>query len=144
MDQILKGRAALFSKYISEELRGAIAAKGHSQRQIAKAIERQPKNLSMWLSGERQIPMDVAYQICDHIGMDIETIVSRAEQDVIKDLGPWPPIEIDPAALSEDEKVDIAMRDFEKARMGKEEVKLAALRDENKKRESEHFADEGA
>jgi long-subunit fatty acid transport protein len=53
-------------------------------------------------------------------------------------------ITINPAALSEDEKVDIAMRDFEKARMGKEEVKLAALRDENKKRESEHFADEGA
>lgn len=139
MDQTLKGRAALFSKYISEELRGAIAAKGHSQRQIAKAIERQPKNLSMWLSGERQIPMDVAYQICDHIGMDIETIVSRAEQDVIKDLGPWPPIEVNPDVLSDDDRRRIVLEKLSNGGMG-----LAAYEDENKEAERDADPDAGA
>lgn len=138
MDQILKDRAALFSKYISEEIRGAIAAKGHSQRQIAKAIERQPKNLSMWLSGERQIPMDVAYQICDHIGMDIETIVARAEQDVIKDLGPWPPIEVDISSLSDEERKRRTL-----SKVGND-MGLAAYLDENKEAERDADPDAGA
>lgn len=130
MDQILKDRAALFSKYISEEIRGAIAAKGHSQRSIAKELERQPKNLGMWLKGERQMPMDVAYQICDYIGMDMQTIVTRAEQDVIRDLGPYLQIEIDPSLLTHDQAADLALRDLDS-----DDVGLVAYRDEHKQEE---------
>jgi hypothetical protein len=71
--------------------------------------------------------------------MEIQEITARAYTRVINELGPWPPVELNPDALSEDEKVAIAMRDLGKNGMG-----LAALRDGNKKRESEHFADEGA
>ncbi|ROT86972.1 helix-turn-helix domain-containing protein [Bifidobacterium mongoliense] len=144
MDNLLRDRAELFGKYVSAEIKGAIVAQGYTQTEVAKGIDRQGANLSRWLSGKPTIPIEVALEVCNYIGVNLQKIVDRAQQRVEDELGPWPPIEIDPAALSEDEKVDIAMRDFEKARMGKEEVKLAALRDENKKRESEHFADEGA
>ncbi len=93
----------------------------------------------MWLSGERQIPMDVAYQICDHIGMDIETIVSRAEQDVIKDLGPWPPIEVNPDVLSDDDRRRIVLEKLSNGGMG-----LAAYEDENKEAERDADPDAGA
>lgn len=134
MDQILKERATLFSKYISEEIRGAIAAKGHSQRQVATEIQRQPKNLSQWLSGDRQIPMDVAYQICDFIGIEIQTIITRAEQDVVKELGPWPPIKINPSALTDDERRRLAIADLH----------LAANDNPDKEAERDYYPDAGA
>ncbi|KAE8130247.1 MULTISPECIES: helix-turn-helix domain-containing protein [Bifidobacterium] len=139
VNQLLKDRAVLFSKRVSEEIRGAIAAKGYSQRQVAREIKRQPKNLSQWLSGERQIPMDVAYQICGHVGMNIQTIVARAEQDVINEVGPWPPIEINLEALSDEDKKRIVM---EKVRQG--DMNLAAYHDENKESEREADPDAGA
>jgi transcriptional regulator with XRE-family HTH domain len=48
-------------------------------------------------------------------------------------------VEIDPSMLSEDEKAALAMRD-----LGQSDFGIAALRDKNKEKESEHFADEGA
>lgn len=142
MEQMLKKRAESFSRFVSEEVRGAIAAKGFTQRRVATKLRRQPKNLSQWLSGERQIPMDVAYQICDIINMDIQTIVARADEDVVKACGPWPPLntpDIDYVSMSEEERKAFALQEARQAGFD-----LIADRDGNKEEERNHFADEGA
>lgn len=144
MTNNIQKRAERFAQLFGAELKGTIASHGYSQGQVADELGHARSTMSKWLNAKPPIDVAIARKICDYIGADISDVTNSANKRLLDDLGPWPPIEIDPAAMTEDEKVDIAMRDFEKARMGKEEVELAALRDENKKRESEHFADEGA
>lgn len=98
MDKILRDRAKLFGKYVSAEIKGAIVANGYTQTDVAKAIDRQGANLSRWLNGKPVIPVEVAMEVCDYIGVDIRSIMDRAERRVVDELGPWPPVEMDEQA----------------------------------------------
>lgn len=137
--QELAKRAATFVKYVSSELKGAISSRGYNMSDIADALDRPRPTMTNWLNGKAQIRLDVAQEICEYIGMEIQEITARAYTRVINELGPWPPIEVNPDQLSEEEKVALAMRD-----LGQSDFGIAALRDKNKKKESEHFADDGA
>jgi transcriptional regulator with XRE-family HTH domain len=139
MDNLLRDRAELFGKYVSAEIKGAIVAQGYTQTEVAKGIDRQGANLSRWLSGKPTIPIEVALEVCNYIGVNLQKIVDRAQQRVEDELGPWPPIEIDPAALSEDEKKRIVL---DKLRRG--DTTLAANDDENKEAERDYYPDAGA
>ncbi|GAA6121936.1 hypothetical protein BPY_00440 [Bifidobacterium psychraerophilum] len=104
MDNLLRKRADLFGKYVSAEIKGAIVAQGFTQTDVAKGINRQGANLSRWLGGKPTIPIEVALEVCNYIGVDLQKIVDRAQQRVQDELGPWPPITVNPDAMSEDEK----------------------------------------
>ena len=103
MSNLLRKRADLFGKYISAEVKGAIVTRGYTQTDVAKAIDRQGANLSRWLNGKPTIPIEVAMEVCNYIGIDIRKVVDAAEQRVIDELGPWPPIEVNQSALSDEE-----------------------------------------
>ena len=59
-------------------------------------------------------------------------VIRRAEQRMTEDLGPYPPLAVDPSQLPEDEKVAYAL---DKVRAGDQE--LAAMKDPNKEKEAE-------
>lgn len=102
--QELAKRAATFVKYVSSELKGAISSRGYNMSEIADALDRPRPTMTNWLNGKTQIRLDVAQEICEYIGMEIQEITARAYSRVINELGPWPPIELNPDAMSEDEK----------------------------------------
>ena len=141
MDYEIRKRAALFSEYICSELKGAIVAHGFSQGQVADGINRQKANLSRWLNAKPVIPIDVAHEICDFIGADLQELSLRAEHRVIDELGTYddgsPIITIDD--LTEEQKKQIVLE-----KLHQNDQSLAANRDENKEAESEYIADAGA
>lgn len=99
----------LFSKYIGAELKGAIASHGYSQGKVADALGHARSAMSNWLNAKPPIDVAVANKICDYIGMDFTVVVKRAEQRVADDLGPYPPLEVDPSQLPEDEKIQYVL-----------------------------------
>lgn len=109
MDNLLRERSELFGKYVSAEIKGAIVAQGYTQKEVAKGIDRQGANLSRWLGGKPTIPIEVALEVCNYIGVNLQKIVDRAQQRVEEELGPWPPITVDPSVLSEDEIKRLAL-----------------------------------
>ena len=132
MTNIIQDRAMLFSKYIGAELKGAIASHGYSQGKVADALGHARSAMSNWLNAKPPIDVAVANKICDYIGMDFTVVVQRAEQRVTDDLGPYPPLEVDPSQLSEDEKIQYVL-DKIKA----DNQTLAASTDPNKEQEEE-------
>ena len=72
------------------------------------------------------------YEFCDYIGIDITVVISRAKQRVIEDLGPYPPLTVDPSQLPDDEKVAYVL---DKIKAG--DQALAAMNDPNKEKEAE-------
>ncbi|MCI1637790.1 MAG: helix-turn-helix domain-containing protein [Bifidobacterium crudilactis] len=139
MDNLLRKRADLFGKYVSAEIKGAIVAQGFTQTGVAKGINRQGANLSRWLGGKPTIPIEVALEVCNYIGVDLQKIVNRAQQRVEDELGPWPPITVNPDAMSEEEKKRLMM---EKVRRG--DMSLAANYDPDKEAERDYYPDAGA
>lgn len=99
----------LFSKYVGAELKGAIASHGYSQGKVADALGHARSAMSNWLNAKPPIDVAVANKICDYIGMDFTVVVKRAEQRVADDLGPYPPLEVDPSQLPEDEKIQYVL-----------------------------------
>ncbi|MFT8592459.1 MAG: helix-turn-helix transcriptional regulator [Bifidobacterium sp.] len=137
--QELAKRAATFVKYVSSELKGAISSRGYNMSDIADALDRPRPTMTNWLNGKAQIRLDVAQEICEYIGMEIQEITARAYTRVINELGPWPPIEVNPDQLSEDEKKRLIM---EKVRRG--DMSLAANYDPDKEAERDYYPDAGA
>lgn len=109
MTNDIEKRAELFSKYVGSELKGAIASHGYSQGKVADALGHARSAMSKWLNAKPPIDVAVANKICDYIGMDITVVIRRAEQRMTDELGPWPPIQVDPLQLSEDEKVQYVL-----------------------------------
>ena len=109
MTNIIQDRAMLFSKYIGAELKGAIASHGYSQGKVADALGHARSAMSNWLNAKPPIDVAVANKICDYIGMDFTVVVKRAEQRVTDDLGPYPPLEVDPSQLPEEEKIQYVL-----------------------------------
>lgn len=132
MTNIIQDRAMLFSKYIGAELKGAIASHGYSQGKVADALGHARSAMSNWLNAKPPIDVAVANKICDYIGMDFTVVVKRAEQRVTDDLGPYPPLEVDPSQLSEDEKIQYVLD-----KIKTDDQTLAASTDPNKEREEE-------
>jgi transcriptional regulator with XRE-family HTH domain len=139
MSNLLRQRAELFGKYVSAEVKGAIVARGYTQTDVAKAIHRQGANLSRWLNGKPTIPIEVALEICDYIGASLQQIVTSANTRVENELGPWPPIEVNPDMLSDDDRRRIVLEKLSNGGMG-----LAAYEDENKEAERDADPDDGA
>jgi transcriptional regulator with XRE-family HTH domain len=132
MDYILRERAKLFGKYISAALKGEIVTRGYSQGEVADGIQRQKANLSRWLNGKPTIPIEVAHEVCDFIGVDLQDLVANAEQRIIRELGSWPPVEVDPLLLSDEEKVQLVLK-----KIAADDQTLAASTDPYKKYEKE-------
>ena len=132
MTNIIQDRAMLFSKYIGAELKGAIASHGYSQGKVADALGHARSAMSNWLNAKPPIDVAVANKICDYIGMDFTVVVKRAEQRVTDDLGPYPPLEVDPSQLPDDEKIQYVLD-----RIKADDQTLAASTDPDKEREEE-------
>ena len=132
MTNIIQDRAMLFSKYVGAELKGAIASHGYSQGKVADALGHARSAMSNWLNAKPPIDVAVANKICDYIGMDFTVVIKRAEQRVTDDLGPYPPLEVDPSELSEDEKIQYVLD-----RIKADDQTLAASTDPDKEREEE-------
>lgn len=122
----------LFSKYVGAELKGAIASHGYSQGKVADALGHARSAMSNWLNAKPPIDVAVANKICDYIGMDFTVVIKRAEQRVNDDLGPYPPLEVDPSQLPEDEKIQYVL---DRIKAG--DQTLVASTDPYKKQEEE-------
>jgi transcriptional regulator with XRE-family HTH domain len=132
MTNDIEKRAELFSKYVGSELKGAIASHGYSQGKVADALGHARSAMSKWLNAKPPIDVAVANKICDYIGMDITVVIRRAEQRMIDELGPWPPVEVDPLLLSDEEKVQLVLK-----KIATDDQTLAASTDPYKKYEKE-------
>lgn len=132
MTNDIQNRAMLFSKYVGAELKGAIASHGYSQGKVADALGHARSAMSNWLNAKPPIDVAVANKICDYIGIDITIVISRAKQRVTDDLGPYPPLTVDPSQLPDDEKVAYVLN---KIKAG--DQALAAMNDPNKEKEAE-------
>lgn len=132
MTNDIEKRAELFSKYVGSELKGAIASHGYSQGKVADALGHARSAMSKWLNAKPPIDVAIANKICDYIGMDITVVIRRAEQRVIDELGPWPPIVVDPSRMSDEEKVQLVLK-----KIATDDQTLAASTDPYKKYEKE-------
>lgn len=99
---------------------------------VADALSHARSAMSNWLNAKPPIDVAVANKICDYIGMDITVVIRRAEQRVKEDLGPYPPLAVDPSQLPDDEKVAYVL---DKVKAG--DQTLAAMHDPNKEKEAE-------
>jgi hypothetical protein len=95
--------------------------------------------MSKWLNAKPPIDVAVARKICDYIGADISDVTNSANKRLHDELGPWPPITVNPDALSEEEKKRLIM---EKVRRG--DMSLAANYDPDKEAERDYYPDAGA
>lgn len=132
MTNTIQDRAILFSKYVGAELKGAIASHGYSQGKVADALGHARSAMSNWLNAKPPIDVAVANKICDYIGMDFTVVIKRAEQRITDDLGPYPPLEVDPSQLPDDEKIRYVLD-----RVKADDQTLAASTDPDKEREEE-------
>lgn len=99
---------------------------------VADALGHARSAMSNWLNAKPPTDVAVANKICDYIGMDITVVIRRAEQRVMEDLSPYPPLTVDPSQLPKDEKVAYVL---DKVRAG--DQSLAAMNDPNKEKEAE-------
>lgn len=139
MTNNIQKRAERFAQLFGAELKGTIASHGYSQGQVADELGHARSTMSKWLNAKPPIDVAIARKICDYIGADISDVTNSANKRLLDELGPWPPIEIDPAAFSEDEKKRLVM---EKVRRG--DMRLAANHDPNKEKERDYYPDAGA
>jgi len=139
MTNNIQKRAERFAQLFGAELKGTIASHGYSQGQVADELGHARSTMSKWLNAKPPIDVAIARKVCDYIGADISDVTNSASKRLLDELGPWPPIEIDPAALSEDEKKRLVM---EKVNRG--DMRLAANHDPNKEAERDYYPDAGA
>lgn len=137
--QQLAKRAKLFATYVGAEIKGAIMSRGLSQGAVADGIKRPRPTLNNWLNNKTPLAVEDALIICDYIGVQLTTIAARANKRVDEELGPWPPITVNPDAMSEEEKKRLIM---EKVRRG--DMSLAANYDPDKEAERDYYPDAGA
>lgn len=135
----LQERAERFAQLFGAELKGTIASHGYSQGQVADDLGHARSTMSKWLNAKPAIDVAIARKICDYVGANIIEVTNSANRRLLDELGPWPPITVDPSALSEEEKRRIVMQ---KVRSG--DMDLAAYRDENKETERDYYPDAGA
>ena len=64
----LEDRAELFAKSVGSEIKAMLVAKKITQLEICRALNCQQSNLSKWLNGKPNIPIEVAYKICEYAG----------------------------------------------------------------------------
>ena len=123
-----------FSLAVIEEVQEAIKASGKSNAEVIKQAKISQDYFYTRMRGEKPFNTNDISRIADVIGIDALSLLMKASrQSEIRKT------ETAISSLSEDEKADLAMRD-----LGQSDFGIAALRDGNKKKESEHFADEGA
>lgn len=129
----LENRAKVFSRYFGLELKGAIAAQGYSQAKVAEALGHAKSAMSNWLNAKPPISVDVAQKICELIGVDMRTIVDRANVRTIDELGPWPPINVSAVEAAAARLRDIAAsKGFDTGA-----ITRAAYRDDSRDAEAE-------
>jgi transcriptional regulator with XRE-family HTH domain len=134
MDETLKAQSDQFSMLLTQKLIDAVKEKGFKTTVVAKEIGIGQASMSRYINGVREMPMSTFMAICSYADINPQRLFNAAyTQSSVEQIA------IDPSMLSEDEKADLAMRD-----LGQSDFGIAALRDGNKKKESEHFADEGA
>jgi transcriptional regulator with XRE-family HTH domain len=134
MDETLKAQSDQFSMLLTQKLIDAVKEKGFKTTVVAKEIGIGQASMSRYINGVREMPMSTFMAICSYADINPQRLFNAAyTQSGVEQVA------IDPSMLSEDEKADLAMRD-----LGQSDFRIAALRDGNKKKESEHFADEGA
>ncbi|MFT8330270.1 helix-turn-helix domain-containing protein [Bifidobacterium psychraerophilum] len=139
MTNNIQRRAERFAQLFGAELKGSIASHGYSQGQVADDLGHARSTMSKWLNAKPPIDVAIARKICDYIGADIADITNSANKRLQDELGPWPPITVNPDALSEDEKKRLIM---EKVRRG--DMSLAANYDPDKEAERDYYPDAGA
>lgn len=83
-------RGAVFARYVGLELKGAIVARGFTAKAVAAAIERGDANLNRWLNGKVEIPISVACEVAEAIGIEPAQIVRIAYDRVVAELGGVP------------------------------------------------------
>ncbi|MCI1635163.1 helix-turn-helix domain-containing protein [Bifidobacterium sp.] len=135
----IQKRSERFAQLFGAELKGTIASHGYSQGQVADELGHARSTMSKWLNAKPPIDVAVARKICDYIGADISDVTNSANKRLHDELGPWPPITVNPDALSEEEKKRLIM---EKVRRG--DMSLAANYDPDKEAERDYYPDAGA
>lgn len=134
MDETLKAQSDHFSMLLTQKLIDAIKEKGFKTTVVAKEIGIGQASMSRYINGVREMPMSTFMAICTYADINPQRLFNAAYTQTNAET-----VAIEPSMLPEDELADIAMNDLTHGALG-----LAASRDKNKKRESEHFADEGA
>lgn len=139
MTNNIQKRAERFAQLFGAELKGTIASHGYSQGQVADDLGHARSTMSKWLNAKPPIDVAIARKICDYIGADISAVTNSANKRLLDELGPWPPIEVNPDMLSDDDRRRIVLEKLSNGGMG-----LAAYEDENKEAERDADPDAGA
>ncbi|MEE8738320.1 MAG: helix-turn-helix transcriptional regulator [Bifidobacterium sp.] len=127
MTNDIQKRADRFAQLFGAELKGAIASHGYSQGQVADDLGHARSTMSKWLNAKPAIDVAIARKICDYIGADIIDVTNSANRRLLDELGPWPPITVDPSVLTEDEIMERVNAKIDAGAVG-----LAALHDPDK------------
>lgn len=123
-----------FSLDVINEIRRAIDESGLSDSEIIKQSGISSAYFYRRMRGERPFNTNDIAKIADVLGMDAFIILRRAaaknEQRRLK---------IDPSMMSEEERLNRTL-----GKLNRNSTQLAALHDENKLKEREYDADQGA
>ncbi|MEE8667253.1 MAG: helix-turn-helix transcriptional regulator [Bifidobacterium mongoliense] len=124
MDEIRNTRSHRFALLLGLELKGNFARLQVSQTRIADKLGHSRTSYSKWLNAKPSMPIEALLNTCELIGLDPREIVNAAYERLIEEMGPY---------------VDKSQREslIDRAVVDPESFGVAALRDENKSRESQ-------
>ena len=84
-------RGERFAQYLALEVKGAIVATGHTLIGTCAAAGVNQATFYRYTKGARSITVPVAFDMCEHIGVDLRNLVSRAHSRLLNELGPYEP-----------------------------------------------------
>jgi plasmid maintenance system antidote protein VapI len=76
----MKARSDRYNAAIGRQIRAEISAAGQSILGVAKQLGIARSTLDNYVTGKRDIPVPVAYQVAELLGLDPQTLIQRATE----------------------------------------------------------------
>lgn len=76
----MKARSDRYNAAIGRQIRAEISAAGQSILGVAKELGMARSTLDNYVTGKRDIPVPVAYQVAELLGLDPQTLIQRATE----------------------------------------------------------------
>ncbi|MFL2002175.1 helix-turn-helix domain-containing protein [Microbacterium sp. A1-JK] len=76
----MKARADHYNAAIGRQIRAEISAAGQSILGVAKELGMARSTLDNYVNGKRDIPVPVAYQVAELLGLDPQVLIQRATE----------------------------------------------------------------
>ena len=82
-------RGERFAHLVALELWGAVQARGYTMTRLGQLVGISQPQLSRYFNLHRELPVSVANDLCEAVGIDLVVITERAYDRLMEELGPY-------------------------------------------------------